>query len=455
MRPAAPRVVLVGFGEVNSPQDLIERKCREAQRALERLELHVEVVSPVSDDEAGTNESRAREALAAVQFDLLVVCIAGWIPSQTVLNVLDAFRRVPMVLWGLTGEYRNGHLVTTADQAGTSALREPMELLGYRFTYVYDTPDEPFRSAPRIAQLARVAQAANRLRRARIGMMGYRDMNLYATLIDQITLRRVLGPEVESFDMLEVVQLMESVTESAVDAMVARLRGDWLFDRPVADAALKKGVRMYLAIKRKVDERGYEAVSLIDVHGAKKLLRYPPGMVMMLLTDVGGIASIPENDVGGSVTQLVVRYLTGQVGAYFEFYEFFQDRLLIGVPDYIPTEIVDGGVHVVPWPGFGGLTDGILNVSQAKTGIVTLCRLGVRNNRFRMHVATGTARKPQPWEEAGWEAPAPQLPSLEVQLDTPIEAFAQKVMGQHYIVAFGDHRQSISDFCRLLEIELV
>lgn len=168
------------------------------------------------------------------------------------------------------------------------------------------------------------------------------------------------------------------------------------FDRPVADAALKKGVRMYLAIKRKVDERGYEAVSLVDVDGVKKLLRFPPGMIMMLLTDVGGIASIPENDVGGSVTQLVVRYLTGQVGAYFEFYEFFQDRLLIGVPDYIPTEIVDGGVHVVPWPGFGGLTDGILNVSQAKTGIVTLCRLGgqkqqiqnARGDRYRTQAST-------------------------------------------------------------------
>jgi hypothetical protein len=36
-------------------------------------------------------------------------------------------------------------------------------------------------------------------------MMGYRDMRLYGTLVDGVSLRRVIGAEVDVFETLEVV----------------------------------------------------------------------------------------------------------------------------------------------------------------------------------------------------------------------------------------------------------
>ena len=97
----------------------------------------------------------------------------------------------------------------------------------------------------------------------------------------------------------------------------------------------------------------------------------------MLLADRGNLATTPENDTLGSVTQLVVRFLTGQVAPYFEFYEFMRDRVLVGVPDYIPAGAADGGVRV-RLAKFGELSEGVLNVSRVKTGRVTMCRLGSR-----------------------------------------------------------------------------
>ena len=72
-----------------------------------------------------------------------------------------------------------------------------------------------------------------------------------------------------------------------------------------------------------------------------------------------------------------------------------------------------------------------------------------------MHRLTGEALTPRPWEEAGWEPPAPQLPSLEVVLDVPIDEFASKVFGQHYIIAYGEHVELIDDLCRILGIEVI
>ena len=221
------RAGFVGFGEVNSPRDLIERKCRAAQRALEDRGVEIIAAAPVSDDPAGRDEARARAELARADFDVLVICIAGWIPSHSVVDVIAPFCHKPMVLWGLAGQVEDGRLVTTADQAGTSALRFPLESLGYKLKYVYDTVGAPYASASKVAAFCNVARAAALLRRARVGMMGYRDMKLHATLVDGLSLRRVIGPEIEVFETLEMSQRMAEQDAFEVARVAGTVAGQW------------------------------------------------------------------------------------------------------------------------------------------------------------------------------------------------------------------------------------
>ncbi len=447
------RAGFVGFGEVNTPREVIERKCAAAEQRLAGLDFELVRTDPVGDDPEARQADRAvRELKAGGDFDLLVLCVAGWIPSWAVLRVTDEFRHKPLLLWGLTGWMEGGRLVTTADQAGTSALRKVFEDMGYRYRYVYEVFGAPPKDAA-VLEFGRAARAGELLRRSRVGMMGYRDMNLYGTMFDGASLKRVLGVEVEFFEMLEIARRIERLDPQEVEATVERVQKAWEFEKPAQRTTLEKGVRHYLAIRDKTRERGYGAVSLIDVDGMKKLAGFPPAMVFMLLADDPGVCTVPENDSLGAVTQLMVRHLTGQIGPYLEFYEFFEDRLLMGVPDFVPAEVVDGRVMVTP-TAFGGFGEGILNVSQVKTGRVTLARLTSAGDRYSLHLATGEAVRPRSWEECGWKPPAPHLPSLEVILDTPVEDFARKVLSQHYIVAYGDQAALLREFARLQGIAL-
>jgi L-fucose isomerase-like protein len=217
---------------------------------------------------------------------------------------------------------------------------------------------------------------------------------------------------------------------------------------------MEKSARYYLALKTIIEERRYDAVSLIDVDGMKKLLRLPPAMIFMLMANELNLPTIPENDSLGSVTQLIVRALTGQAAAYFEFYEFMEDRLLVGVPDYVPAAVVEGEMRVRP-THFGNFSEGVLNVSKVKTGPVTLTRFFPHGQDYAIHAVTGTAVAPRAWEEAGWQPPAPQLPSLEIILDTPVEAFAEKVASQHYILSYGNATDLLKAFCHLNQIVLI
>ncbi len=446
------KAAFIGFGEVNTPIDIIINKVKAAEAALKNEGLELVSVYPVTDDYEEKDIKKAVSMLENESFDVVIACIAGWIPTHAVVKVTEHFRNKPMVLWGLCGWMEGDRLVTTADQAGTTALRKTFYDLGYDFKYVYDIIGLPTNSK-KVYNYAVAAGAAAKLRHARSGMAGYRDMNLYGTLYDGGSLKRQIGPEIETFEMLEIQQRFEKITDAEKQAVIDNVMSKWNFLKPANPESMKLAAGYYLAIKAICDERGYEAISLKDVDGMKKLLGFPPAPIFMLLANEDGLCTIPENDSLGNITQLMVKYLTGQCAFYLEFYEFFTDRVLAGVPDYIPAEVTDGPVTVMP-AAFGELSEGILNVSKVKTGKVTMCRLTYDDGIYYMHMVVGEGITPRKWEEAGWTQPAPQLPGLEILLDD-VPDFADKVMCQHYIISYGDNTEAIKNLCDILGIQVV
>ena len=448
------QIGFVCFGEVNTPIERLQMKHAEALEVLGKLDYTFVDGGLVIDDPGYETADAAIAKLQGVDMSCLVVCVAGWVPTHAVIRVTDNFRHIPVLLWGLCGWKENGRIITTAEQAGTTALRPALEALGYTFKYVYNVIGKPYPVEKLDGYLAACC-ARKALRSARVGTMGYRDMLLYGTQFEGNSMRGQIGVEVEAYEMLEMVQALETLDADAVAAGVKFVKENWVFKKPCADEVIEKGVKYALAISKKIKERGWEAITLIDVDGMKKLMGFPPAMVFMLLEHYCGVLTVPENDVMGAVTQLIMKYISGQNVAYMEYYEFFENSMLIGVPDYVPKSVTCGDVTVLP-AAFGLLSASLLNVSKVKTGYVTCARLFYINGKYKMHVYTAEAKEPPQWNEYGWDDPAPQLPSLEVAPDScTVEEFAQNVACQHVILAYGNYTEAIKDFCRMMDIELI
>jgi L-fucose isomerase-like protein len=444
----------VCFGEVNTPYERLVLMHDGALKTLSALGGNLLDAGLVIDDVKYETANAALGKLKTRELDCLIVCVAGWVPTHAVIRVTDAFRHLPVLLWGLCGWKENGKIVTTAAQAGTTAIRPALEAMHYRFKYVYSVIGKP-EPIEKIDAFVSAAHTAKLLRSARVGSMGYRDMLLYGTQYEGNSMRGQLGVEVEPFEMLEVVQNIEQLDPEEIAVNIAFIKANWVFDKTCDDGVIETGVKYALAVGKKIKERGYKAVTLIDVDGMKKLLGFPPAMVFMLLERNYGVLTVPENDVMGAVTQLIANGLTGDIVPYLEYYEFFEQSMLIGVPDYVPAAATEGQTHVLP-TAFGLLSASLLNVSRVKTGLVTCLRLIYKDGRYGMHMYLADAKNPPDWEEFGWAPPAPHLPSLEVfPRDCTVEEFAQKVSSQHVIVCYGDHREAVTDFCRLLDIDLL
>ena len=448
------KIAFVCFGEVNTPIDRLNMKHDEGLEIIKNLGYDVIDGGLVIDDAEYKTADTAVEKIKSEDFSALVVCVAGWIPTHAVIRVTDNFRHIPMLLWGLCGWKENGKIITTAEQAGTTAIRPAFEALGYTFKYVYNTIGKEY-PLKKINAFLTASCTKKELRSARVGTMGYRDMLLYGTQFEGNSMRGEIGVEVEPFEMLEMVQNLEKTSEKDIEAGIDFIKENWKFEKECDDDVIRTAVKYALAIAMKIKERGWDAITLLDVDGMKKLLGFPPASVFMLLEHYCNVLTIPENDIMGAVTQIIMKYLSGQTVPYLEYYEFFENSMLIGVPDFIPKSATEGDVTVLP-AAFGLLNSSLLNVSKVKTGYITCARLYYLNGKYKMHVYTAEAKTPPAWNEYGWDDPAPQLPSLEAFPDScTVEEFAQRVSGQHVIVAYGNFVEEIKDFCKMMNIELV
>ena len=444
----------VCFGEVNTPIDRLQMKHDEGLSIIKDLGFEVYDGGLVIDDPQYETADTAINKLLPLDLCAIVVCVAGWIPTHAVIRVTDKFRHLPILLWGLCGWKENGKIITTAEQAGTTAIRPAFEAMGSTFKYVYNIIDKPY-PLKKITSFLAAACTKKALRDSRVGTLGYRDMLLYGTQFEGNSLRADIGVEVEPFEMLEMVRTVETLDKTSIEDGVRFVKQNWVFQKPCDDEVIENGVKYALAIGKKIKDRNFKAVTLIDVDGMKKLLGFPPAMVFMLLEHYYGVLTVPENDVMGAVTQLMMKFLSGQTVPYMEYYEFFENSMLIGVPDYVPKSVTEGDVQVLP-AAFGLLNASLLNVSKVKTGYVTCARLYYLNGKYKIHVYTAKAKTPPAWNEYGWDDPAPQLPSLEVFPDScTVDEFAQKVASQHVIVTYGDFVEEIKDLCKMLDIEII
>jgi len=163
-------------------------------------------------------------------------------------------------------DIENGHVVTAAPQAGTTALRKVFQDLGYKFKYVYNIIGKPS-PLEKIRSFALAATASESLKNTKVGMMGNRDMKLYNTLYEGLSLKAKIGTDIEFFEMLEMVQLCKNTESKEVQALLGKIKAEWDFEKPADEDFLKQGITYYLTVNKIALENKFDAVSLKDVDG--------------------------------------------------------------------------------------------------------------------------------------------------------------------------------------------
>jgi L-fucose isomerase len=290
-----------------------------------------------------------------------------------------------------------------------------------------------------------------KLRSSRLGMIGYNDMGLYSTAINPSKLRDMIGPEIESIDMLQLQRKMESIPDSQVKKESKRISADWEY--PLGkpdDETIEKAIRVYMGTVEICKEKKFNTFSYKCVDGVDLEMGLTHAIPSSLVADAG-YPYVDENDLGNSVAQLMLKYISGKQVTFIEHYEHHPEWILLGEDGYCPSDFIEGKPQIKYISTV--LLKGIAHCSDMKKDRMTLACLSETKEGYRMHIVTGVGKERPQWVEMG--VPLPSWPSIKFHPDVPVRQVLDHVQSQHFAAVYGTYVNELLDLCKLLKIEAV
>ncbi len=249
----------------------------------------------------------AAQALATEPLDLLVLFQASFADSTMAVALASAVA-APLLLWAVP-EARTGGRLRLNSFCGINLAGHSLRRAGFRFGYVYAAPNDPA-ALQKALTLARAGRVARLLKETRIGRFGHNPDGFEPCTYDGDALHHMLGVQVEQRQLDELFAGAQAAAEAEVDpvltALSRRVAGLDALDQP----ALRKTLGSYLTLRRLAGAHGYAGLAVRCWPEFFTQLGCAACGAMSLLSDEGTPCSC-EADVNGTITQLILQWLSG------------------------------------------------------------------------------------------------------------------------------------------------
>lgn len=398
----------VGFAEAAG---LLRDTAAALAGAGEEWVVHPAVVTEI--DAADEAFERFYEA----RLDGLVILTATWSDDFLAVRLVKRLG-VPALTWARRG-------VHTGSLCGTQQLDQVLAELGLPFVFCLGEPDDP-EVRRLIAEFARAAGLRSRLQNLRVGLLGHRNFGMTEIAVDELELRRRLGPEVVPLSSRRFAAAVEAITDAAAEAGWAAAQAG--MKNRATPAAGRQAAKVLLALNEwRVRHR----------LGAVAVDCYPDYMGRFCLAAARLAAEdfvvACEGDVNGAVAQVMMHGLTGGPT---------HNTDLLDVDDAAGTALFShcgaGHPSLAADPGQVTLApvrlaeEGLCVLFPGKPGPVTLVNLVGRAGTYRMGVLEGEA-----------VATDLEFPGNPVRVRLPgggrafLDFVARHALGHHWMIGYG------------------
>ena len=450
-----PRIGLITTMSVDDtwPQAVVDKVLDDHRRAGSALDgLGFEVIA------AGESLSRSKEemvrdgrALRDRGVETVVVYVGTWTYSNVTVELAETVG-VPVLIWTNSGPGNLGIV-------GGAIARGALDEVGAITTLVHGDFDHP-ETLEAIRIWCTGAAGAMRLRGTTFGIGGSRCMGMYTAHVDPSEIKMRFGVDVDGWDEITVIERSKSIPQEQVAEF-----HDWMKKSfgaiEARTEAVEAQIRMYLALKELIDQKGYDAVAV------KCLPHLPPVhttfcLAHALLNDQSDAYGLKESvvcgceaDVNGTLTMQMLHNVSGETTMFADFLCYEEEANLVTLcncgsqpTDMAPSKKdvhwVHEGLQEFEW-----VIGGCCPQYVAKPGRVTMARLGRIKGEYIMLILTGEARE---FPREKLEEINPQQPQAFVELDCTPAEFIAELRCNHIHVAYGDFARELEVLCRVLGI---
>ena len=436
MKPLMPRIAV---GAVSSPLEVGADRASGAAESLARL-LELNGCTAVRLGSIGNADAAIAAGLQAIEahVDAIALASASWFEDYLVLDLLEECD-VPLLFWSLPG-------METGALCGTQQITSYLKQLEKPYAAVFGQI-EPGDALQRALRFLRAAALRRHLRRARIGLAGQRTRGMTEVAVNEMALKKVLGPRLVALDMSSLVSRVRQAAQVETVPIWNRVK-QAASSVQVADQAGLDASGFYVAIKELVQREELTAFTF----GCYPDYMGCACMAASLLADEGVPVGC-EGDANGTVAMLILQWLTGQPTHNTDWLDPMPDGSVVfthcGSGSYSLAERVQD-ITLAP---VRLACTGVCSLFPAKPGPVTLLNLLPSGAGYQMAVMEGEAIQTS--------MVFPGNP-LRVRFSRPTDEIIDWIhaegIGHHWMAGYGHVGAELREMARMiakLEVRLL
>ncbi|MCD6421332.1 MAG: hypothetical protein J7L17_02860 [Thaumarchaeota archaeon] len=418
---------------------LAEEVRERAINALKKLNLELVIASEEAVNKVEEAVKASRRCVEA-DVDVALIFFSSWANEEVPNAIASELADYPILLWSIP---KPEALISPC---GLISASSNLTRLGKKFGYIFGAIDDP-KTLKRIESYARVCAAAKRLRRSRIGVVGYNCPGMIDVTFSEMEVKR-LGPQLVHLSLADLLDRYESVDRGKAMKDVEELERK-VGGVEVSRDSLINAVRMYYALRELSDEHKLDAITVRCWPELREQRGLIPCYGLSRLSDEGVIGTC-ECDVFGIVTQLITYWLTGLPSFNGDFGAIYPEENAIQLwhCGAASTKLSESfsDIHVRSHAQVGV---GVTLEFPLKPGRVTITRITRPvNGKSRILIAGG---------EVLWLSPKERGNPAKIKLDDPLERFLDALVKggveHHLIMAYGDIRKELFLLSEVLDLE--
>jgi L-arabinose isomerase len=418
---------------------------------------YAETVCPPLVEEEYQAENAARMFNAAGVDLIVAVEVAytkGVVPTRCFLNTT-----APVLVWNMQQieflpENADFDLIMlNSGMAGVPEMTSALLRIGRPFWMVTSMMDDP-RGQQKLANYIAAAGVVNRMKSARIAVVGHAFEGMTDLMMDQLSLRQYVGPVCWPVEPEKVSVAMTELPDSEVKELVKKESGRYHIDMEAAQ--FERSCRLALALEKITRDGKFDAMASFDqVWLTDPRVGIIPSYGTGRLCELGFPCST-EADITTVTSMLVLQELAGKA-TFLENYviDFKQDAVILshdghGNPALAakPSDVTVK--HSIYYKGVNGFGAG-LEFAYAPGPVTNLSLVNV-GGRWRLNISEGEsiAIKPRP-------VAAPQMlfKPKNLHIDEWCDAWCKAGSPHHMALAYGHLAVQIRTYAEMQGLEVV
>ncbi|GAB4575608.1 MAG: L-fucose/L-arabinose isomerase family protein [Anaerolineae bacterium] len=445
---AMPKDFTLGF--VPIARTTFDIPLAEQVTAQARLLLSEAGYNLVQPDGLVTSMEAAQEAvamLAGSPLDGLVVFQATFADSTMVMALAERVR-APLLLWAVP-EARTGGRLRLNSFCGINLGGHALKRAGKRYLYAYAAPDDA-RVLQKVGQLARVGSVMRQLRGLQIGRVGENPDGFDSCLVNWDALRERFGVQVEQLDLPAVFEAVRRVDPAQVETVAAAVGQRVAGLETLDQTAVRGTLATYVALRDLAGEHTFGGLAVRCWPQFFTELGCAACGALSLLNDEM-LPAACETDVNGTITQLILQWLSGEPAFGTDMVSFDQelDAAVLWHCGKAPLSMCDpefqprGTIH-------SNRKLPLLLEFPLKPGRVTLARLSEASGDFRLVVGGGEMLRADPSFSGT---------SGLIRFDRPVDDVLDTIMGEglehHVALTYGDYVDELLTLAEWLDVPVL